>query len=652
MDVRSLLSQPFPFAGAGEMGARIRDHRWTATRLGDMREWSPTLRSTLGICLHSTFPTAIYWGDEHHLFYNDAWAPIAGTGHPHALGRPAHEVCHEAWAAISPHVMRVHDTGQGIAARDAPLPPAGGDLYWDYSLAPITEPDGTVAGVLSQGQETSARVHAARRHALLEQLDDATCGSDTADAMIDATLPLIAAALAAPWAGIVGLGAGDRTAPAASPASMPALADIARAHRLAIAEGAIGDALAAGQTHAIEDPAHDPLLSTAARESYAAIGVRAVLFAPVMRQDGQLMILFACDNAPRRWTAHARACAAAAGERLGQAIARTRAGSALRNAAERHRLIFERTGAILFSADREGRLTACNPAATHAFDRPAAALVLHPLQSLIAGDGYERLTSALAQAHGDGEIATIDVAVSQDGQVREWDVTATPAVDPYHAGGFHAVARDVTARRAVERRQRVLINELNHRVKNTLALVQGLAFQTFRPDRDTGASRAAFEGRLAALARAHDVLTAATWDGAALADIAHAATQPARNGADRIRIDGPGLTIAPKPAIALALALHELTANAVAYGALREAAGCVALGWTIADGRLRLVWQETAAAPVAEPAGRPGFGLRLVQRMLAAEFGGTVRIEFCAMGLSCTLDAPLPLPSPDIAPAT
>lgn len=199
---------------------------------------------------------------------------------------------------------------------------------------------------------------------------------------------------------------------------------------------------------------------------------------------------------------------------------------------------------------------------------------------------------------------------------------------------------DVTERRLGEEHQRLLINELNHRVKNTLAIVQAIAFQSFRADEVPTEAREAFEGRLSALAAAHDILIGRGWEGGSIQQIVRKAAAPHDAGDGRLTVSGPPVDLEPKTAVALALAVHELATNAVKHGALSTLAGRVEVSWTADDERLRLVWRESGGPPVAG-ARRRGFGVRLLEQGLAAELGGAVTLDFQPEGLICRMDARL-----------
>jgi two-component sensor histidine kinase len=188
-------------------------------------------------------------------------------------------------------------------------------------------------------------------------------------------------------------------------------------------------------------------------------------------------------------------------------------------------------------------------------------------------------------------------------------------------------------------------------VKNTLATVQSIAAQSFREAEASGEAgrvaltRAAFEARLFALARAHDVLTQENWESAGLRDIIDQAVAPYRGGVDYhvFITEGPNLRVTPQMALSLSMALHELCTNAVKYGALSRSGGHVHVTWAEVNGqerRLRLVWQERDGPPVAPPT-RRGFGTRLIERGVARELGGHVTLAYDPQGLTCTVDVPL-----------
>jgi len=209
------------------------------------------------------------------------------------------------------------------------------------------------------------------------------------------------------------------------------------------------------------------------------------------------------------------------------------------------------------------------------------------------------------------------------------------------------VLQDITERKAADRRQKLLIDELNHRVKNTLATVQSLATQSARGAPTPEAFRESFEGRLIALSKAHDQLTAHHWESAGLRELLAASLAPYVDAAaERVVIRGESIVLRPRAALTLAMAFHELTTNAAKYGALSSPGGRVEIRWErVGNGRgdpplLRIEWEEKGGPAVAEPE-RRGFGTKLIERGVAADLEGRTALAFDPAGLRCTIDVPL-----------
>jgi two-component sensor histidine kinase len=205
--------------------------------------------------------------------------------------------------------------------------------------------------------------------------------------------------------------------------------------------------------------------------------------------------------------------------------------------------------------------------------------------------------------------------------------------------------RIVDELRVALRDKELLINELNHRVKNTLATVQSITFQTLRTSSTPEQAKSAIEARLRALALAHDVLTNENWEAANLSEIVAQAVEPYRSqDPQRIHVLGAPARLPPRMALALAMALQELATNAVKYGALSNAAGEVRVDWELSSAQgayhLRMKWEESGGPPVTQPR-RYGFGTRLIERTLKQELNGDVRIEFAPTGLVCELHVPV-----------
>jgi PAS domain S-box-containing protein len=201
---------------------------------------------------------------------------------------------------------------------------------------------------------------------------------------------------------------------------------------------------------------------------------------------------------------------------------------------------------------------------------------------------------------------------------------------------------DITERKMFEEHQRLLLAELSHWVKNTLAVVHSIALQTLRRSNSLDAFAESFRGRISALSRAHSLLTRSQWRSAGLEELVRHTLAPyGAVGSASIRIAGPRLGLRPKPALALALVLHELATNAVKYGSLSSPAGRLGVEWHAGEGSVLVIaWRETGGPAVNEPSTR-GFGRTLIERAVAHELDGTVRFDYQDAGLFCEIRVPL-----------
>jgi PAS domain S-box-containing protein len=266
-------------------------------------------------------------------------------------------------------------------------------------------------------------------------------------------------------------------------------------------------------------------------------------------------------------------------------------------------------------------------------DRDAA---IEQARSLLSGELDSYVAERQILAGDDGALVWIHLTVSR---VQRGDEPAYLVI----------IISDIAARKQVENEQqhyqgqlRLLINELNHRVKNTLATVQSMAAQTLRNEPEPAVAFEKFESRLLGLSQVHDVLTRESWHGAGLRDVAERALAPFTEAAGRTVIDGPPVWLQPGGALTMALIFHELATNALKYGALSAPDGQVALGWTYdAAGRaLRLTWTESGGPAVAAPT-RRGFGSRLIERSLRGEMKGAATMDYRPEGLVCVMDVTL-----------
>ena len=325
---------------------------------------------------------------------------------------------------------------------------------------------------------------------------------------------------------------------------------------------------------------------------------------------------------------------------------RRRAEAELRETSSRLDAVLSNASVSLFLMDEDHHCVYMNPAAEKLTGYRFEETLGRPLHDVIHhtrpdGSPYPHEACAIgralpAQNQEQGE----EVFVHKDGSFYPVAFTASPILDEgARMVGTIVEVRGIAAEKEADDRRRLLVNELNHRVKNTLAVVQGIAAQTLRSEADPVRARRALEGRLLALSSAHDILTRESWGGADLAQLVADTVGPLAQ--DRLDADGPPVRLDPKAAVSFALALHELASNALKYGALSSPAGRVSATWTEEDGLLRFQWRETGGPPV-EPPQRVGFGSRLIQRSLASELNGRAEILYRREGVVCLIEASLP----------
>jgi PAS domain S-box-containing protein len=199
-------------------------------------------------------------------------------------------------------------------------------------------------------------------------------------------------------------------------------------------------------------------------------------------------------------------------------------------------------------------------------------------------------------------------------------------------------SRDLTERKQAEELQRLLLNELTHRVKNTLATIQAITAMTLRGARDLPSAQEALDQRLRAMGRAHDLLLSRAWTAADLADVVRRALEPFTPA--QVEISGPALDVSPKHALALSMALHELATNATKYGALSCAQGRVRVRWSVQDGMLHLAWEETGGPAVA-PGIKKGFGSRLLEQIVSRDLCGDAKLDYDVAGVRYGISASL-----------
>jgi PAS domain S-box-containing protein len=247
-----------------------------------------------------------------------------------------------------------------------------------------------------------------------------------------------------------------------------------------------------------------------------------------------------------------------------------------------------------------------------------------------------------------GEMQQIEEALLlPNGEISYWLAVKAPFKDSHGEPlGLMGVSLDVTERRRSEQRLRLLADEVDHRAKNLLGVVQSIVRLT-RVD-DVAAYKSVLTGRIRALGRAHSLLAASRWDGVDLARLLHEELAPfERTGVEQVQIAGPALTLGPGTSQALAMVLHELVINAARYGALSAESGRLAVTWELvageesADaGRIELTWAESGGPAVVAPE-KPGFGFTTIRGAVEHQLSGEIDFDWAAAGMTCRMAFPV-----------
>jgi two-component sensor histidine kinase len=585
----------------GATAALVATFDWASTSLGPLNGWPQSLKTASAIVLRSPLPMALLWGEDGVMIYNDAYAEIAGPRHPGLLGSKVSQALPEL-ITFNERVLATVLGGATLNYRDQPL-----EMRWfnlDYS--PVPDETGRPAGVLAIVVETTQRVLAERRDAanaqsqrqMLEQAPGFICflaGPDHVFEFRNEAHKRLFGERAAlgkpskevfadlPYQGFAELldrvyMTGERHVARAQPASMRERPD------------------APLEQHYLD-----------------------FILQPVNNDQGEVTGIFV-EGFDVTEQVRAQAAAEESNQRLSAAIAIARLGA--------------------YTWDRKTHEATLDQRAREIFGfGPDEVVTFDDVNKRIDPEDVRRVYAPAAHDPAGSTRREREFRIHlPDGAVR--DIVAISHLQPGHEGPTSRVVgvfNDVTEARAAEKRQQMLINELNHRVKNNLATVQSIAAQTLRSAPDLPRARDAFEARLVALATAHDLLTAESWQGARLTDVTAAAMAPFETlQRPQISHSGPPVWLPAQPALALSMALHELATNAMKFGALSTPKGRVTIRWILAGEVLTLIWREDGGPSVQAPV-RLGFGARLLQRSLARELGGEVIVDFAPEGVRCQI---------------
>lgn len=300
----------------------------------------------------------------------------------------------------------------------------------------------------------------------------------------------------------------------------------------------------------------------------------------------------------------------------------------------------------IVSLGLDGTIKSWNGGAEQLFGYSVREAVGQPMATLLGEDLPEEWQQLLTSLEGGERIADLDsVRTAKDGRQVQIAITISPLEeDDGRIIGASLIARDIRERKAAEQKTALLLGELDHRVKNILAVVSAVVSQTLKASPTPEAFTTEVEGRVEAIAKAHSLLTRTGQGEMSLHAMVSTELAPYERDGKRLTIGGRDVALTPKAGLALAMAVHELVSNAVKYGALAMISGRLAVTSTITGGpderRLKFVWVESGGPPVQRPT-RRGFGTTLIERTLTHELDAEVHREFLAEGVRCTIEMPL-----------
>ena len=302
--------------------------------------------------------------------------------------------------------------------------------------------------------------------------------------------------------------------------------------------------------------------------------------------------------------------------------------------------IIESSDDAILSKNLYGIITSWNAGAERLFGYTAAEAVGKSITMLIPPDRIDEEPGIIARIRRGEHVDHYETTrVRKDGGLVEISLTVSPIKDGTgRIVGASKIARDVTERKRAEKRLELLTQELDHRAKNILAVMQAMVTVTRANSVNEFAT--VILGRIKSLSLAHSLLSESRWCGADLKRLVADELAPYGKEQDRVEISGPSVMLAPSGAQAIAMALHELATNAVKYGALAVPTGRVSVLWSRgADGRLALRWRETGG-PATRPPSYRGVGMGVIERSVRDQLGGQATFHWHGEGLLCEIDAP------------
>ncbi len=594
---------------AGPVGPKILRHDWRNSPLGPIEGWSDALKITLKTVLSSKQPISFYWGPELLQFYNEAFVPILADHVAGSIGAPLWEFWAESVEGVRPSVEQAL-SGKGTWIENLPLMMTRNgvteETFWTFSHSPLFHGDGSIAGFMNIVTEMTEtiRVKKAQRTSfdlLMEMFQQS---------------PSFLAILREPEHKIEFVNSNYMT-----------LIGHRRVVGLTV-KNALPHIVAQGHLDLLDDvyrsgkPYHSKSsVYTVQPEPGGPTNERHIdfVFQPIVDSQGRINgVLVEGHDVTDRNDAM---------------LERLSSESFLSGILESSRdciKVVDLDGALVYMTEGGKQVMEVDDVET---------IKGCAWPDFWTDSGNIAANAAIANAR-DGIAGRFEgFANTMRGTSRYWDVQVTPI---FGADGkterILVVSRDISALKESEMQRADLMQEMSHRLKNSLALVQAIASQTFQHAKSMDEARDAIAGRIAALGRSQDVLIATESASLNVEKLIAVALAPHREANDRFQLSGPEVTLSQKQALGLSLALHELATNATKYGALSNTEGRVNIDWTLSpDLVFDLCWTESSGPAVDVPT-QKGFGSRLIERMVAAYFNGKTELTFAPSGVVFTLN--------------
>lgn len=411
------------------------------------------------------------------------------------------------------------------------------------------------------------------------------------------------------------------------------------------AAGSCGTCAHTGERVIVEDVMTHPYW-TDYREVALRAGLRACWSHPIICSTGRILGTFAMYyGEPRRPDQPDLDLITFAAHLAGIAIERTRTEAALRSSEQRLRALVQSAPVCIHEIDTNRCLVSMNAVGLRMIGVTNEAEIIGKPYLDCVSDGDRARVAGLLEVAFAGEPTEFEFTASIHDPPRVFASSLVPLKDSEGAVmRIMGVAQDITDRRQAERQQALMVQELDHRVKNNLAAVISIAQQTAERSESIEDFESALTGRIRSMGIAHEMLAQTRWEGVQLQDMLTRVLDPyRRDKPDCIKLTGPDIMLPAAIATPICMAVHELAVNAAKYGCLTKSAGQVIVTWERVSGdpaELRLAWRETGGPPVSRPT-HQGRGTMLIERMIGYQLQGEASLDFDPSGVSCSIAVPL-----------